>query len=79
MSEAELARVTLGGLLYQLRESAELTQEAVGKELWTSGTTVHRIEQGKSPIKGPQLETLLRLFDVNDEGLRQRLLRLAQR
>jgi transcriptional regulator with XRE-family HTH domain len=79
MSEAELARISLGDLLLRLRESSGFTQEDVGKVLWTSGTTVHRIEQGKSAIKGPQLEALLTHFDVHDRGLRERLLRLAQR
>jgi len=47
MSEALLARRRLGNELQRLREEAGLTQAAIGKILWTSGTTVHRIEQGR--------------------------------
>jgi transcriptional regulator with XRE-family HTH domain len=79
MSEAELARISLGDQLLRFRESSGRTQEEIGQILWTSGTTVHRIEQGKSSIRGPQLEALLSYFDVHDEGMRKRLLNLADR
>jgi transcriptional regulator with XRE-family HTH domain len=78
MSEALLARRQLGNELLRLREAAEKTQAQVGKMLWTSGTTVHRMEQGRSPIKGPQIVALLNGLKINDPTLEQRLLRLAE-
>ena len=77
MSEALLARRKLGNELLRLRDEAGLTQAQVGKILWSSGTTVHRMEQGRSQIKGPQIEALLRALKVDDQNLEQRLLHLA--
>jgi transcriptional regulator with XRE-family HTH domain len=77
VSEALLARRKLGNELVRLREEAKLTQAEVGKILWTSGTTVHRMEQGRSQIKGPQIESLLRALKIDDEKLQERLLQLA--
>ena len=77
MSEALLARRKLGTELLRLRDEAGLTQAQVGKILWSSGTTVHRMEQGRSQIKGPQIEALLRAFKIDDQSLQQRLLHLA--
>jgi hypothetical protein len=77
MSEALLARRKLGSELLRLREEAELTQAQVGKVLWLSGTTVHRMEQGRSQIKGPQIETLLRHLAIDDQKLLENLLHLA--
>jgi transcriptional regulator with XRE-family HTH domain len=79
MSEALLARRRLGNELLRLREEAGLTQADVGKILWTSGTTVHRIEQGRSLVKGPQIESLLRALEIKDPKLEDRLLDLAGR
>jgi transcriptional regulator with XRE-family HTH domain len=79
MSEALLARRRLGNELQRLREEAGLTQADVGKILWSSGTTVHRIEQGRSLIKGPQIESLLRALKIEDAKLEERLLDLAGR
>jgi transcriptional regulator with XRE-family HTH domain len=78
MSEALLARRKLGNELLRLREEAGLTQAQVGKIVWSSGTTVHRMEQGRSQIKGPQIESLLRALKIDDEKLEQRLLDLAE-
>jgi transcriptional regulator with XRE-family HTH domain len=77
MTEALLARRKLGNELQRIREDARLTQAEVGKILWSSGTTVHRMEQGRSQIKGPQIESLLRALKIDDEKLEQRLLQLA--
>ncbi len=79
MSEALLARRRLGNELQRLREERGWTQAEVGKILWTSGTTVHRIEQGRSLIKGPQIESLLRALEISDPMLEGRLLDLASR
>ena len=79
MSEALLARRKLGNELLRLREEAGLTQARVGEILWTSGTTVHRMEQGRSQIKGPQIEALLRALKIDDPNVGQRLLHLAGR
>ena len=78
MSEALLARRKLGNELLRLREEAGLTQAQVGKIVWSSGTTVHRMEQGRSQIKGPQIESLLRTLKIDDRRLEQRLLELAE-
>lgn len=77
MSEALLARRKLGNELLRLREERGWTQAQVGKILWTSGTTVHRMEQGRSQIKGPQIESLLRALEINDAKLEERLIQLA--
>jgi transcriptional regulator with XRE-family HTH domain len=77
MSEALLARRKLGNELLRLREEAGLTQAEVGKILWSSGTTVHRMEQGRSQIKGPQIESLLRALRIDDQKLLEHLLQLA--
>jgi len=77
MSEALLARRKLGNELLRLREEAGLTQAEVGKILWSSGTTVHRMEQGRSQIKGPQIESLLRALRIDDQKLLEHLVRLA--
>jgi transcriptional regulator with XRE-family HTH domain len=79
MSEALLARRKLGNELLRLREEAGLTQARVGEILWTSGTTVHRMEQGRSQIKGPQIEALLRALKIDDPKVGERLLHLAGR
>ena len=42
---------------------------------WTSGTTVHRMEQGRSQIKGPQIGALLRGLAIDDPKLEARLVR----
>jgi transcriptional regulator with XRE-family HTH domain len=78
MSEALLARRKLGNELLRLREEAGRTQAQVGKILWTSGTTVHRMEQGRSQIKGPQIGALLRGLAIDDPKLEERLVRLAE-
>ena len=79
MSEALLARRKLGNELLRLREEAGLTQARVGEILWTSGTTVHRMEQGRSQIKGRQIEALLRALKIDDPKVGERLLHLAGR
>src|SRR4029450_8288168 len=78
MSEALLARRKLGNELLRLREDAGWTQAQMGKLLWTSGTTVHRMEQGRSQIKGPQIGALLRGLAIDDPKLEARLVRLAE-
>jgi len=78
MSEALLARRKLGNELLRLREDAGWTQAQIGKLLWTSGTTVHRMEQGRSQIKGPQIGALLRGLAIDDPKLEARLVRLAE-
>lgn len=79
MSEALLARRKLGNELLRLRERRELTQAQIGEILWTSGTTVHRMEQGRSQIKGPQIEKLLRALEIDDAEFERYLLDLATR
>src|ERR1044072_7973687 len=79
MSEALLARRKLGNELLRLREDAGLTQAQVGKILWSSGSTVHRMEQGRSQIKGPQIEALLPALGIDDRKVAERLLDLAER
>jgi transcriptional regulator with XRE-family HTH domain len=78
VSEALLARRKLGNELLRLREEAGRTQAQVGKILWTSGTTVHRMEQGRSQIKGPQIGALLRGLAIDDPKLEERLVHLAE-
>ena len=78
MSEALLARRKLGNELLRLREDAGWTQAQIGKLLWTSGTTVHRMEQGRSQIKGPQIGALLRGLGIDDPKLEARLVQLAE-
>ena len=79
MSEAPLARRKLGNELLRLRERKELTQAEIGEILWTSATTVHRMEQGRSQIKGPQIEKLLRELGIDDAEFERYLLDLASR
>jgi transcriptional regulator with XRE-family HTH domain len=78
MSEALLARRKLGSELLRLREEKQWTQAQIGKILWTSGTTVHRMEQGRSQIKGPQIGALLKGLGIDDPALEARLLHLAE-
>ena len=73
-----LARRKLGNELLRLREDAGWTQAQIGKLLWTSGTTVHRMEQGRSQIKGPQIGALLRGLGIDDPKLEARLVHLAE-
>ena len=77
MSEALLARRKLGNELQRLREDAGLTQGQIAKIVWSSATTVHRMEQGRSQIKGPQIESLLRALKIDDQQLEEQLLHLA--
>ncbi|MFE7132850.1 helix-turn-helix domain-containing protein [Streptomyces sp. NPDC057638] len=71
-------RILLGSQLRRLRESRGITREAAGYSIRASESKISRMELGRVSFKARDVEDLLTLYGVIDEGERGALLGLAK-
>src|SRR3954467_9620880 len=77
-NDPTVLRILLGGQLRALREASGLTREAAGYEIRASESKISRMELGRVSFKERDVVDLLKLYGVDDEGERDRLLTLAR-
>ncbi|GII77949.1 transcriptional regulator [Sphaerisporangium rufum] len=68
----------LGKQLRELRESAKLTLKDAGDYIQRDPSSLSRMEQGITPMRVPDVLTLLNLYGVSDARLRDGLERLSR-
>ncbi|MFJ4671066.1 helix-turn-helix domain-containing protein [Kitasatospora purpeofusca] len=68
----------LGDELRTMRERVGLTTAAVAVELDCTKGKISRIENGRSPVRGPDLTAMLRLYGVDEQAVQERLAELAR-
>ncbi|MFC9429155.1 helix-turn-helix domain-containing protein [Streptomyces sp. NPDC059096] len=71
-------RILLGSQLRRLRESRGITREAAGYSIRASESKISRMELGRVSFKARDIEDLLTLYGVAEEGERAALLGLAR-
>lgn len=71
------ARLVLGARLRRLREAAGVSREDAAHEIRGSVSKLSRLETGRSGIKPRDLQDLLTLYGVGDDGERATALALA--
>ncbi|MFJ4922295.1 helix-turn-helix domain-containing protein [Streptomyces sp. NPDC088725] len=71
-------RILLGSQLRRLRESRGITREAAGYSIRASESKISRMELGRVSFKSRDVEDLLTLYGVVEEGERDALLGLAR-
>ncbi|MFF2652427.1 helix-turn-helix domain-containing protein [Streptomyces sp. NPDC058045] len=71
-------RILLGSQLRRLREGGGITREAAGYSIRASESKISRMELGRVSFKTRDVEDLLTLYGVTDEGERGALLSLAK-
>lgn len=71
-------RRRLGNELRTLREAADLSPRAVADRLGCDVTKISRIELGRSGVRKLDLETMLDLFELNDQTKRRALHALSR-
>ncbi|TWD82458.1 helix-turn-helix protein [Kribbella amoyensis] len=71
-------RIILGAHLRRMREAAGITRADAGWEIRSSESKVSRMELGRVGFKERDVADLLRLYGLDDEEERQRLLALAR-
>ncbi|MDX3850937.1 MULTISPECIES: helix-turn-helix domain-containing protein [unclassified Streptomyces] len=71
-------RILLGSQLRRLRETRGITREAAGYSIRASESKISRMELGRVSFKARDIEDLLTLYGVADEGERGALLGLAR-
>ncbi|MEW2634772.1 helix-turn-helix transcriptional regulator [Streptomyces sp. NPDC048389] len=71
-------RILLGSQLRRLRESRGITREAAGYSIRASESKISRMELGRVSFKARDVEDLLTLYGVVDDGERASLLGLAK-
>ncbi|UYQ63574.1 helix-turn-helix domain-containing protein [Streptomyces peucetius] len=71
-------RILLGSQLRRLRESRGITREAAGYSIRASESKISRMELGRVSFKARDVEDLLTLYGVADDGERAALLGLAK-
>jgi transcriptional regulator with XRE-family HTH domain len=71
-------RILLGSQLRRLRESRGITREAAGYSIRASESKISRMELGRVSFKSRDVEDLLTLYGVAEEGEREALLGLAR-
>jgi transcriptional regulator with XRE-family HTH domain len=77
--EATVLRMLLGAQLRRLREAAGISAEDAGYEIRASRSKISRIETGRVGLKLRDVEDLLTLYGVADEGERAEVTALASR
>jgi transcriptional regulator with XRE-family HTH domain len=77
--EATVLRMLLGAQLRRLREAAGISAEDAGYEIRASRSKISRIETGRVGLKLRDIEDLLSLYGVADEGQRAEVTTLASR
>src|SRR5690348_2668052 len=78
-AEATVLRMLLGAQLRRLREAAEISAEKAGYEIRASRSKISRMETGRVGLKLRDVEDLLTLYGVADEGERAEVTALASR
>ncbi|MCZ7417110.1 MULTISPECIES: helix-turn-helix domain-containing protein [unclassified Streptomyces] len=68
----------LGGELLRMREACGLRQPQAAEALTSSIAKVAKLERGLVPVRDPDVRALCHLYDVQDEAVVERLLRLAK-
>ncbi|WP_424531930.1 helix-turn-helix domain-containing protein [Sphaerisporangium viridialbum] len=68
----------LGKQLRELREAAKLTLKDAGDYIQRDPSSLSRMEQGITPMRVPDVLTLLNLYGVSDANLREGLERLSR-
>ncbi|MFC5668426.1 helix-turn-helix domain-containing protein [Kitasatospora misakiensis] len=68
----------LGDELRTMRERVGLTTTAVAVELDCTKGKISRIENGRSPVRGPDLAAMLRLYGADEPAVHERLTELAR-
>ncbi|MFI6350823.1 helix-turn-helix domain-containing protein [Streptomyces sp. NPDC050560] len=71
-------RILLGSQLRRLREAGGITREAAGYSIRASESKISRMELGRVSFKVRDVEDLLTLYGVTDEGERGALLSLVK-
>jgi transcriptional regulator with XRE-family HTH domain len=69
-----IPRWQLGKELTKLREAKQLSYEQVAKAVGLSASSIRRYEAGTTGIGRPALTSLLNLYEVTDDGVRERLI-----
>ncbi|WP_069811528.1 helix-turn-helix domain-containing protein [Streptomyces sp. TP-A0874] len=68
----------LGGELLKLREERGLKQPHAAEALTSSVAKVAKMERGWVPVRDPDIRALCHLYDVQEPGIIDRLLKLAK-
>lgn len=76
-SGSVVRRMLLGSQLRRLRETRGITREAAGYAIRASESKISRMELGRVSFKSRDVEDLLTLYGVTEEGERNALLSLA--
>lgn len=71
-------RLLLGRELRELREAKGFTAKTVSNEMEVAASWVTRIENGQRGIQTRDLKRLFELYDVSDEGKKEKLLELSR-
>lgn len=77
-SGSMVRRMLLGSQLRRLRESRGVTREDAGYSIRASESKISRMELGRVSFKARDVEDLLTLYGVTDDGEREPLLGLAR-
>ncbi|TVL92163.1 helix-turn-helix transcriptional regulator [Streptomyces sp. SAJ15] len=77
-SGSVVRRILLGSQLRRLREARGITREAAGYSIRASESKISRMELGRVSFKARDIEDLLTLYGVSDDGERAALLGLAR-
>lgn len=76
-SGSVVRRMLLGSQLRRLREARGITREAAGYAIRASESKISRMELGRVSFKSRDVEDLLTMYGVTEEGERNALLSLA--
>src|ERR1700728_204842 len=76
--DATVLRMLLGSQVRRFREAAEISTERAGFEIRASRSKISRLENGRVKLKSRDMTDLLTLYGVTDDGLRSRVLALAE-
>ena len=78
-AEATVLRMLLGAQLRRLREAVSISADKAGYEIRASRSKISRMETGRVGLKLRDVEDLLTLYGVLNEGERARVIALAKR
>jgi Domain of unknown function (DUF5753)/Helix-turn-helix domain len=71
-------RIMVGSQLRRLRESAGVTPDQAGYEIWATRSKISRMEHGRVGFKDRDVADLLALYGVTDEQVQISMLALAR-
>lgn len=70
-SDTQIARVTLGKMIQQLRKSRRVTSQALGKALGWSQSKMSKVENGVAAIKEHELLRIAEILGATDRQIQQ--------